>query len=77
MSQLIRLIGVGTVKRGHGGDKLPRKPTVEEALKESKPKLTQAKDQSHQPAKHIEETARLAGSVETAKDPGKVRRTKD
>jgi hypothetical protein len=34
-------------------------------------------DQSHEPAKHIEETARLAGSVETAKDPGKVRRTKD
>ena len=35
-----------------------------------------ADDQSHQPAKHIEETARLASSVETAKDPGKVRRTK-
>jgi hypothetical protein len=34
-------------------------------------------DQSHEPAKHIEETARLAGSVETAKDPSKVRRTKD
>jgi hypothetical protein len=34
-------------------------------------------DQSHQPAKHIEETARLASSVETAKDPNKVRRTKD
>ena len=29
------------------------------------------------PAKHIEETARLASSVETAKDPSKVRRTKD
>jgi hypothetical protein len=36
-----------------------------------------ADDQSHQPAKHIEETARLASSVETAKDIGKVRRTKD
>jgi hypothetical protein len=48
---------------------MPRKPTVEEELKGSKPKLTQAKGQSHQPAKHIEETARLAGSVETAKDP--------
>jgi hypothetical protein len=36
-----------------------------------------AKDQSHKPAKHIEETARLASSVETAKDPGKVRKTKD
>ena len=54
---------------------MPRKPTVEEELKGSK--LTQAKDQSHKPAKHIEETARLASSVETAKDPGKVRRTKD
>jgi hypothetical protein len=43
------------------------------------PKLNDHKpdDQSHEPAKHIEETARLAGSVETAKDPGKVRRTKD
>jgi hypothetical protein len=42
--------------------------------KAPKPK---ADDQSHKPAKHIEETARLASSVETAKDPGKVRRTKD
>ena len=56
---------------------MPRKPTVQEGLKGSKPKLMQAKDQSHKAAKHIEETARLAGSVETAKDPGKVRRTKD
>jgi hypothetical protein len=36
-----------------------------------------AKDESHKPAKHIEETARLASSVEAAKDPSKVRRTKD
>jgi hypothetical protein len=56
---------------------MPRKPTVREGLKESKPKLTRAKDQSHKPARHIEETARLASSVETAKDPAKVRRTKD
>jgi hypothetical protein len=34
-------------------------------------------DQSHEPAKHIEEIARLAGSIETAKDPSEVRRTKD
>jgi hypothetical protein len=74
--QLIRWIGVGTVK-GHGEIKMPRKPTVKEGIKGSKPKLTQAKDQSHKPAKHIEETARLASSVETAKDLGKVRRTKD
>jgi hypothetical protein len=42
-----------------------------------KPVEPKADDQSHQPAKHIEETARLASSVETAKDPGKVQRTKD
>ena len=56
---------------------MSRKPTVEEGPKESKPKLTQAKDQSHKPAKHIEEKARLASSVERAKDPDKVRRAKD
>ena len=56
---------------------MPRKPTVEEELKGSKPKPIQTNDESHKPAKHIEETARLASSVETAKDPGKVRRTKD
>ncbi|WP_291573196.1 hypothetical protein [Bradyrhizobium sp.] len=42
-----------------------------------KPPKPKAVDQSHKPAEHIEETARLASSVETAKDPGKVRRTKD
>ena len=47
---------------------------VEDNKKPLKPK---ADDQSHEPAKHIEEIARLAGSVETAKDLGKVRRTKD
>jgi hypothetical protein len=47
---------------------------VEENKKPLKP---EADDQSHKPAKHIEETARLASSVETAKNPGKVRRTKD
>jgi len=47
---------------------------VEENEKPAKP---EADDQSHVPAKHIEETARLASSVETAKDPGKVRGTKD
>ena len=47
---------------------------VEENKKPLKPKVD---DQSHEPAKHIEEIARLAGSVETAKDPSKVRRTKD
>jgi hypothetical protein len=42
-----------------------------------KPFKSKADDQSHQPAKHIEEAARLASSVETAKDPSKVQRTKD
>jgi hypothetical protein len=47
-------------------------------VEESKKRLkSEADDQSHEPAKHIEETARLANSVETAKDPGKVQRTKD
>ena len=44
---------------------------VEDDKKLLKPK---ADGQSHEPAKHINETARLASSVETAKDPGKVRR---
>jgi hypothetical protein len=55
---------------------MPRKSAVEEeGAKGSKP--TQAKDQSHKPAKHIEETARLASSVEPNKDPEKVRKAKD
>ena len=47
---------------------------VEDDKKPLKPK---ADDQSHEPAKHIEETARLASSVETAKDPSKVLGIKD
>jgi hypothetical protein len=43
---------------------------------EKKPPAPTAEDQTHKPARHIEETARLASSVETAKDPGKVRDTK-
>jgi hypothetical protein len=54
---------------------MPRKSPVEEAVKGSKP--TQAEGQSHQPAKHIEETARLASSVEPNKDPEKVRKAND
>jgi hypothetical protein len=37
----------------------------------------QSKDQTHKPAKHIEETARLASSVESDKDPEKVRKAKN
>jgi hypothetical protein len=44
---------------------------------DKKPLASKAQGQSHKPAKHIEETARSASSVETAKDPSKVRRTKD
>jgi hypothetical protein len=42
----------------------------------NEPLKREADDQSHVPAEHIKETARLASSVETAKDPGKVRRAK-
>jgi len=56
-------------------EQMTRHPiSVEENKKPLKP---EADDQSHVPAKHIEETGRLASSVETAKDPGKVRRIKD
>jgi hypothetical protein len=44
---------------------------------EKKSYVPKANDESHKPANHIEETARLASSVETAKDPGKVRNAKD
>jgi hypothetical protein len=43
----------------------------------SKPVKPKTDDGTHKPAKHIEETARLASSVENSKDPGKVRRTED
>jgi hypothetical protein len=61
--QLISPIGVGIRKLSEEqmtgiDDKKPRKPKA---------------DDEHKPAKHIEETARLASSVETAKDPRKVR----
>jgi hypothetical protein len=47
---------------------------VDRNNKARKPK---ALGKSHKPARHIEETARLASSVETNKNPAKVRRTKD
>jgi hypothetical protein len=56
-------------------DQMTRRPAYVED--EKKPLQPKADDQSHEPAKHIEETARLSSSVETAKDPSKVRRTKD
>jgi hypothetical protein len=42
-----------------------------------KPSTPKADDQSHKPAAHIEETARLASAVEKTKDPGKVRAAND
>jgi hypothetical protein len=50
------------------GEKKPLQP---------KAKDQKAKDRSHKPARHIEETARLASSVEKAKNPDKVRDAKD
>jgi hypothetical protein len=69
---------VGRTRRAITGqaaeEKMTRHPIFESNKKPIKP---EADDQSHKPAEHIKETARLASSVETAKDPGKVRRTKD
>jgi hypothetical protein len=56
-------------------EQMIRQPIFVEDIK--RPLKPRADDQSHEPAKHIEETARLASSVETAKNPSKVRRTKD
>jgi hypothetical protein len=44
---------------------------------DKKPPATPDANQSHKPSKHVEETARLASSVEKAKNPGKVQGTKD
>jgi hypothetical protein len=49
---------------------MSRKPL--EGHKGSKP--TQVKDRSHKPAKHIEDIARMASSVEPEKNPEKVRK---
>jgi hypothetical protein len=40
-------------------------------------KKAQTEDKSHRPAKHIEETAKLASSEEPGKNPEKVRRAKE
>jgi hypothetical protein len=40
-------------------------------------KKAQAQDKSHRPAKHIEETAKLASSDEPDKNPEKVLRAKE
>jgi hypothetical protein len=59
----------------HSEEQMTRQPV---AIKDDKrPLAPRAEDQSHKPAKHIEETARLASSVEPVKDLIKVRRTKD
>jgi hypothetical protein len=40
-------------------------------------KKAQAEDKLHRPAKHIKETAKLASSEESDKNPEKVRRAKE
>jgi hypothetical protein len=55
------------------GDNKPLKPKPED----QKPEDQKPEDRSHKPARHIVETARLASSVEKAKDPAKVRDAKD
>ena len=56
----------------------PIKPRTDETeTDETKTDHNKTDNQSHRPAKHIEETARLASSVENSKDPGKVQRAKD
>jgi hypothetical protein len=59
--------------------KLPPEETKAEQMSQDDKKTIEPKgvDQSHKPAKQIEEVAKLASSVETAKDPGKTPRTKD
>jgi hypothetical protein len=56
-------------------EQMTQRPIFAEQNK--KPLKPEADGQSHVPADHIEEIARLASSVETVKNPGKVRRTKD
>jgi hypothetical protein len=55
----------------------PARKIIMAANKPADDKKPKVEDTSHKPAKHIVETARLASSVEKAKNPGKVRGTKD
>jgi hypothetical protein len=59
-------LGRGAMER-----KMYRKPGKEGNL------LRRAQAEDHRPAKHIEETARLASSNDPNKNPEKVRKTKD
>jgi hypothetical protein len=54
---------------------MTRQPVFSE--NNQKPLKPESDDQSHEPAKHIEEIARLSSSLEAAKDLNKVRGTKD
>jgi hypothetical protein len=85
MNQLTQSKGTETV-RACGARNLisrsglhSRKLSEEQMTRQNdkKPLKPKADDQSHKPATHIEETARMASSVETAKDPGKVKGAKD
>jgi hypothetical protein len=66
-----------TILRSKSTAELHPNAMDEQMTENKKPLKPDAEDQSHLPAKHIEEAARLASSVETAKDPGKVRRTNE
>jgi hypothetical protein len=55
---------------------MPHKSTVKDETKQSGARPKPAMD-SHKPAKRIEETARLASSVETDKNPDQIRRVTD
>jgi hypothetical protein len=50
----------------------PKKPVKHKGSEPAQPG-----GQAHKPAKHIEETARLASSVEPNKDPENVREAKE
>lgn len=60
-------------KGNHGEAAMSRKPEQDNKAKTP----AQANDKSHKPAKHIEETARLASSDEPNKNPETVRKAKD
>ena len=70
-------MNIGTEQRSKSSVEMHPNAMEEQMTENKKPLKPEADDQSHLPAKHVEQTARLASSVETAKDPGKARRTKN
>jgi hypothetical protein len=70
-------MNIGAEQRSKSSVEMHPNAMEEQMTENKKPLKPEADDQSHLPAKHVEQTARLASSVETAKDPGKARRTKN